>query len=166
MLPNHSTYLHLAKTHRVINAFPSPRYFKNIRYPGSHFSSIIAAKSLNISPSRENTLIYQCISIPSLSQKYSLSRIAFWILICCKIAQTIYFTRKHTELSMHFHLPVMQVIFSLPHHMLLSVHHVRDMHWLSPSSLSTCCSRPSYGAAPGGPLCSWKESLISVMLEQ
>ena len=67
---------------------------------------------------------------------------------------------------MLFQLPIMQVIFSLPHHMLLSVHHVRDMHWLSPSSLSTCCSRPSYGAAPGGPLCSWKESLISVILEQ
>ena len=67
---------------------------------------------------------------------------------------------------MHFQLPIMQVIFSLPHHMLLSVHHVRDMRWLSPSSLSTCCSRPSYGAAPGGPLCSWKESLISVILEQ
>ena len=72
---NHSIYLHHAKTHGFINAFSSLCDARYIWSPASLCRSILSAKPLNISPSPENTRIYQCIFNSRLCKLYSASRI-------------------------------------------------------------------------------------------
>ena len=83
-----------------------------------HFADLycLQNRSIYLHPSPENARIYQFIFISPLCKVYWICCITLQIYIVCKTAQYISISRKHTDLSMHFRLSVMQGIFGLLHH--------------------------------------------------